>query len=165
MSEDEDIRREGERDLELNHTHYLMLDDGRLRKFDIKDYRTNLCLQIAKYHEEHVSPSELSSATNENLTSLLFGVLFSSCREHRCRRGPKYHRTNVPWLACEHSCRDHRSEWLMTFDHFHFRLFTNRVAGVWLISSNAGSSAPKKWTGMTTPKMNPMKSIISIVFR
>ena len=57
-SEDKGKRRSGECDLEINHTHYLMLDDGRLRYYDTEDYRTNLCLQIAKYHDEHSFPSK-----------------------------------------------------------------------------------------------------------
>jgi hypothetical protein len=51
-------RLKGERDLEMNHTHYLMLDDGRLRHYDSKDYRTRLCLQLAKHNNEISSPSE-----------------------------------------------------------------------------------------------------------
>ncbi|CAF4980834.1 unnamed protein product, partial [Rotaria sp. Silwood1] len=30
-------RESGQRDLEMNHSHYLMLDDGRLRYYDIED--------------------------------------------------------------------------------------------------------------------------------
>lgn len=58
VGEDKGKGRRGERDLEINHTHYLMLDDGRLRYCDTEDYRTDLCLQIAKYHDEHSFPSE-----------------------------------------------------------------------------------------------------------
>ncbi|CAF3178228.1 unnamed protein product [Rotaria socialis] len=42
------IIRRGECHLEMNHTHYLMLDDGRYRHFDSKDFRANLCSCIAK---------------------------------------------------------------------------------------------------------------------
>ncbi|CAF2048039.1 unnamed protein product [Rotaria magnacalcarata] len=43
-----DIIRRGECHLEMNHTHYLMLDDGRYRYFNSKDFRTKLCSYIAK---------------------------------------------------------------------------------------------------------------------
>ncbi|CAF1177771.1 unnamed protein product [Rotaria sp. Silwood1] len=45
-------RESGQRDLEMNHSHYLMLDDGRLRYYDIEDYRTRLCVQLAKLRHE-----------------------------------------------------------------------------------------------------------------
>ena len=50
-------RESGQRDLEMNHSHYLMLDDGRLRHYDIGDYRTRLCAQLAKLHHENDFPS------------------------------------------------------------------------------------------------------------
>ncbi|CAF1408708.1 unnamed protein product [Rotaria sordida] len=53
-------REHGERDLEMNHSHYLMLDDGTLRNYDIKDYRTRLCVHIAKLHHEFHIPSKYS---------------------------------------------------------------------------------------------------------
>ncbi|CAF1538232.1 unnamed protein product, partial [Didymodactylos carnosus] len=40
-------KRHGERDLEMHHTHYFLLDDGTLRRYDIKDYRTRLAIAIA----------------------------------------------------------------------------------------------------------------------
>ncbi|CAF4193790.1 unnamed protein product, partial [Rotaria sordida] len=45
-------REGGQRDLEMNHSHYIMLDDGRLRYYDTGDYRTRLCVQIAKLQHE-----------------------------------------------------------------------------------------------------------------
>ncbi|CAF3973574.1 unnamed protein product, partial [Rotaria sordida] len=45
-------RESGQRDLEMNHSHYIMLDDGRLRHYDTGDYRTRLCVQIAKLQHE-----------------------------------------------------------------------------------------------------------------
>ncbi len=42
----------GERDLEMNHSHYLMLDDGRFRFYDTGDYRTRLCIQLAKLQND-----------------------------------------------------------------------------------------------------------------
>ncbi|CAF2638466.1 unnamed protein product [Rotaria sp. Silwood2] len=43
-------RSRGERDLDMNHTHYLMLDDGTVRYYNIGDYRTKLCAYIGKLH-------------------------------------------------------------------------------------------------------------------
>ena len=52
-------RESGERDLEMNHSHYLMLDDGRLRYYDTGDYRTRLSVQLAKLQSENDFPSEV----------------------------------------------------------------------------------------------------------
>ncbi len=48
----------GERDLEMNHSHYLMLDDGTIRYYEIGDYRTKLCTQLAKLQLEDSIPSK-----------------------------------------------------------------------------------------------------------
>ncbi|CAF4578258.1 unnamed protein product, partial [Didymodactylos carnosus] len=40
-------RQRGEQDLEMNHTHYILLDDGTLRQYDTEDYRTRLVQEIA----------------------------------------------------------------------------------------------------------------------
>ncbi|CAF4870469.1 unnamed protein product [Rotaria sp. Silwood1] len=45
-------RESGQRDLEMNHSHYLMLDDGTLRHYDTGDYRTRLCVHMAKLQHE-----------------------------------------------------------------------------------------------------------------
>ena len=50
-------REHGQRDLEMNHSHYLMLDDGTVRSYDIGDYRTRLCAQLAKLQHESDFPS------------------------------------------------------------------------------------------------------------
>jgi len=42
----------GQRDLEMNHSHYLMLDDGRLLFYDTDDYRTRLCIQLGKLQND-----------------------------------------------------------------------------------------------------------------
>lgn len=57
-------RESGQRDLELNHSHYLMLDDGRMRHYDIGDYRTRLCSHLAKLQDENDFPSKNKSKTN-----------------------------------------------------------------------------------------------------
>ncbi|CAF4840745.1 unnamed protein product [Rotaria socialis] len=49
-------RESGERDLEMNHSHYLMLDDGRLRYYDIGDYRTRLCAHLGKLEHDYDFP-------------------------------------------------------------------------------------------------------------
>ena len=59
-SKDDDKKRErGQRDLELNHSHYLMLDDGRHRFYDTGDYRTKLCAHLAKLQHEYEPPSSI----------------------------------------------------------------------------------------------------------
>jgi hypothetical protein len=50
--EKEKKRVSGERDLEMNHSHYLMLDDGTRRVYDTKDYRTRLCIQLGKLQND-----------------------------------------------------------------------------------------------------------------
>ena len=45
-------RLSGKWELERNHTHYLMLDDGTSRYFDIQDYRTQLAIHIARLKNE-----------------------------------------------------------------------------------------------------------------
>ncbi len=32
----------------MNHSHYLMIDDGTTRNFDTKDYRTRLAIYMAR---------------------------------------------------------------------------------------------------------------------
>lgn len=34
----------GQQDLDPNHTHFLLLDDGTYYKYDIKDYRSRLVI-------------------------------------------------------------------------------------------------------------------------
>ena len=55
---DEEVktRQSGEWDLEMNHTHYLMLDDGRLRHYNTDDFRTKLCVSMAKLEDESDLP-------------------------------------------------------------------------------------------------------------
>jgi hypothetical protein len=51
--EKEGKRKKGERDLEMNHSHYLMMDDGGRFNYDTKSYRTELCVQVAKLQHEN----------------------------------------------------------------------------------------------------------------
>ncbi|CAF4602126.1 unnamed protein product [Rotaria sp. Silwood1] len=46
-------RRSGEWDLEMHHSHYLMLDDGTTRNYDTQNYRTHLVTHMAKINNEH----------------------------------------------------------------------------------------------------------------
>ncbi|CAF4549278.1 unnamed protein product, partial [Rotaria sp. Silwood1] len=46
-------RRSGEWDLEMHHSHYLMLDDGTTRNYDTQHYRTHLVTHMAKINNEH----------------------------------------------------------------------------------------------------------------
>jgi hypothetical protein len=65
-------RQSGQRDLEMNHSHYLMLDDGRLRFYDIGDYRTRLCAQLAKLQHETEFPSKCDLSKMIETIFLLF---------------------------------------------------------------------------------------------
>ena len=60
MNYDEETkkREKGERDLEMNHSHYLMLDDGTIRYYEIGDFRTRLCKQLAKLEVDDSIPSK-----------------------------------------------------------------------------------------------------------
>ena len=44
--------------LELNHTHFLMLDDGTIRYFETRDYRTRLCAHLSRMDDENEIPSK-----------------------------------------------------------------------------------------------------------
>ncbi|CAF1206439.1 unnamed protein product, partial [Didymodactylos carnosus] len=46
-STSENEHRKGERDLEPNHTHYIFLDDGTLRRYDTQDYRTRFVCELS----------------------------------------------------------------------------------------------------------------------
>ena len=39
--------RSGEQYLEMNHTHFILIDDGTVRNFNIGNYRTRLAKAIA----------------------------------------------------------------------------------------------------------------------
>ncbi|CAF0766794.1 unnamed protein product [Rotaria sp. Silwood1] len=45
-------RRKGEQELEPNHTHFLLLDDGTYYGYDIGDYRTKFVLEASRYKED-----------------------------------------------------------------------------------------------------------------
>lgn len=40
----------GQQDLEPNHTHFLLLDDGTYYNYELKDYRTRLVMAISSYN-------------------------------------------------------------------------------------------------------------------
>ena len=42
----------GQQDLEPNHTHFLLLDDGTYYKYDIKDYRSKLVIAASDYEKK-----------------------------------------------------------------------------------------------------------------
>ncbi len=76
-------RLSGQRDLEMNHSHYLMLDDGTLRFYDIEDFRTRLCVQLAKLQQEDEFPSKYIGCFPNKVTFLL-SVFCSSCCYYCC---------------------------------------------------------------------------------
>ncbi|CAF1350811.1 unnamed protein product [Didymodactylos carnosus] len=47
-------KRKGEQELEHNHTHFLLLDDGMLLGYDTGDYRTRLVKAISHYKQSDV---------------------------------------------------------------------------------------------------------------
>ena len=57
--QDKKPRTSGQWDLEMNHSHFLMLDDGRQRTYDCEDYRTRIAVQLAKLREENSVFSKL----------------------------------------------------------------------------------------------------------
>lgn len=60
VSNDEDLqeeRRSDEYDLEMHHSHYLMVDDGTIHNHDTKDFRTRLCSEMIHIDEENKSYS------------------------------------------------------------------------------------------------------------
>ncbi|CAF4826572.1 unnamed protein product [Rotaria sp. Silwood1] len=52
-NQDIDELQSGECYLEMNHSHYLMLDDGTYRYFNTKDYRTRLCNYISNLYRSN----------------------------------------------------------------------------------------------------------------
>ena len=44
----------------MNHSHYLMLDDGTIRNYNIQDYRTRLVVHMSRVHHETDFPSKYS---------------------------------------------------------------------------------------------------------
>jgi len=55
---EEDISTHEPHDLELNHSHYLMLDDGRIRNDSTQDFRTRFAVHISKLNESDNFPSK-----------------------------------------------------------------------------------------------------------
>ena len=43
-----EVRKKKQYELNLDHTHYLMLDDGKYGNVNTKQYRTSLCNRIIK---------------------------------------------------------------------------------------------------------------------
>ena len=44
-------RQKGESELERHHSHYLMIDDGTVHDYDLKNYRTRFAIHMAKLEE------------------------------------------------------------------------------------------------------------------
>ncbi|CAF4121788.1 unnamed protein product, partial [Adineta steineri] len=49
-------RIKGEQNLEINHSQYLLMDDGTVRKYDTENFRTRLIKQISQTESEGVLP-------------------------------------------------------------------------------------------------------------
>ncbi|CAF3691904.1 unnamed protein product, partial [Adineta steineri] len=69
----------GQRDLEMNHSHYLMLDDGRFRFYDIKDYRTQLCAHLAKLQHETDFPLPVVTLVVEGGKDTITNIYYDLC--------------------------------------------------------------------------------------
>jgi hypothetical protein len=52
-----EARQNDEYALNMNHSHYLMLDDARYGHADTEDYRTRLCSYIANSNHKNDLPS------------------------------------------------------------------------------------------------------------
>jgi hypothetical protein len=44
--------KKSQQDLEPNHTHFLLLDDGTYYKYDTGDYRTRFVLEASHYQQK-----------------------------------------------------------------------------------------------------------------
>ena len=116
-SKNEDNRRKGQRDLQMNHMPYIMLNDAQLRHYDMKDYRMNRYLQIDTYHGEHRYSSGLLSKRNRLTFSRL---LFSSCCKYCRWRWQRQHQRYVLSLPREHFFDNRRCKSSL-FDHLYRR--------------------------------------------
>ena len=68
MSEDKSIR--GQQDLEPNHTHFILLDDGTFFDYESGDYRTRFVTEIAKQEQEQLAANQLPNIRTGTRTSL-----------------------------------------------------------------------------------------------
>ncbi|CAF0946556.1 unnamed protein product [Adineta steineri] len=93
--------RAGEQSLEMNHTHFLLLDDGTIRYFDIGDYRTRLVKTIAHKH------------TNQTLPIPIVTLLFEG-GEDSIRSIYNDLRRNIPIIIINNTARiaDYLVRWL-----------------------------------------------------
>jgi hypothetical protein len=63
-------RQSGEYELETNHSHYLMLDDGTIRNYKTKDYRTRLAIHLARLqHDDGITSEYMSLYKNQDISN------------------------------------------------------------------------------------------------
>ncbi len=63
-------RQSGEYELETNHSHYLMLDDGTVRNYEIEDYRTRLAIHLARLkHDDDITSEYMSLYQNQDISN------------------------------------------------------------------------------------------------
>ena len=60
-----------QRDLEMNHSHYLMVDDGTVGNRDLHSFRTKLCVQVAGLQNETAFASEFDRCLETNEVNTL----------------------------------------------------------------------------------------------
>ncbi|CAF3378524.1 unnamed protein product, partial [Rotaria sp. Silwood2] len=100
-------RESGQRDLEMNHSHYLMLDDGRLRYYDTGDYRTRLCVHMAKLQHETDFPVPVVTIVVEGGHDTITNIYYDL-------------RANIPVIIIDGSGRvaDFFKHWLLYTKEF-----------------------------------------------
>ena len=62
------VTQKGQQDLEPNHTHFLLLDDGTYYGYDIGDYRTRFVIEASRY----------SKNNNNNIDSIFISSSISN---------------------------------------------------------------------------------------
>ncbi|CAF1189094.1 unnamed protein product [Rotaria sp. Silwood1] len=94
--------RTGQQSLEMNHTHFILLDDGTLQSYNIGDYRTRLAKTIAK------------GRAKQTLSIPIVSVLFEG-GEDSLRSIYNDLRSNIPVIIINNTGRiaDYLVQWLL----------------------------------------------------
>ncbi|CAF4612367.1 unnamed protein product, partial [Rotaria sp. Silwood2] len=94
--------RSNQQSLEMNHTHFILLDDGTLQSYNIGDYRTRLAKTIA------------NGRAKQNLPIPIVSVLFEG-GEDSIRSIYNDLRRNIPIIIINNTGRiaDYLVQWLL----------------------------------------------------
>ena len=96
----------GAQNVEMNHTHFILLDDGTLRRYSTGDYRTRLAQSIARRRgKDHLPGQTKNSSINRRW---FIGVFFSSHGHTALRRGRRFDSVDLSRSSTEHS--DHHRQ-------------------------------------------------------